>query len=539
MHTGYPELYKPMHQLMAHLTDSGLVLADVTETEVQTLVAVNDAWKEVPISDYALAPVETKFERTPVGLVNLGNTCYMNSFLQMLNLVAPFRQAVLSLDVDQTRTNRVLDEMQRLFVFLELTKRRAYNPRSFLKLLPPWFAQGQQQDASEFGKYLLDRLETAFKDCPGLHDVVQRTFGGVLLSQVACRGCKSVSASRQLFNDLSLNFRGSEGADRKKAVCIEELLTDFFAAESLTGNDQYHCDKCGGLQDAERVVSLESAPQHLLVTLQRFTFDREKMRPDKIRTPVRFGELLRIPVTSPKCEDHAKACLDDGDDDEDDEGEEVEEANVEGGTSLKMAEYELFGLVMHSGSSAQFGHYYAYGRESQRPRPYSHFLSDDGQNEEKQSGGATEQGHTQPEQQQQQREEGVEQRNDTRWFCFNDARVQVSRFEQFEDISSVFTLDVPYILAYRRRDGPDCIDRTGDIPAERREEVSRDDKALATERVARSKWSRNELGWASSGARYSSSTSRAAGIAVAGVPFGTPPPTCSDSGWQQSGHYGF
>lgn len=64
-----------------------------------------------------------------------------------------------------------LRELQRVFVFLLLSQRyphptptrflfsaadapgrRAYVPKQFLRVLPPWFTPGEQQDASEFGK---------------------------------------------------------------------------------------------------------------------------------------------------------------------------------------------------------------------------------------------------------------------------------------------------------------------------------------------------------------------------------------------------
>jgi ubiquitin carboxyl-terminal hydrolase 48 len=45
--------------------------------------------------------------------------------------------------------------------------------------------------------------------------------------------------------------------------------------EELVGDNQYRCDNCGGMCDADRQMRLRSLPPYLCLSLQRFTFDMQ------------------------------------------------------------------------------------------------------------------------------------------------------------------------------------------------------------------------------------------------------------------------
>ena len=68
-----------------------------------------------------------------VGLYNLGNICYMNSLMQQLFMIEPFRYGILSVPVgerlsDEARKDHTMYQLQRLFGHLEMSDRRDYNP---------------------------------------------------------------------------------------------------------------------------------------------------------------------------------------------------------------------------------------------------------------------------------------------------------------------------------------------------------------------------------------------------------------------------
>lgn len=96
---------------------------------------------------------------TPAGLANLGNTCYVNSALQVLFTNRLFRNSVLRLDdgVVQADGKGILKELRELFLSMSFGETTSISPRGFMKVLK--LQAGEQQDAQEFQKLLMQELE--------------------------------------------------------------------------------------------------------------------------------------------------------------------------------------------------------------------------------------------------------------------------------------------------------------------------------------------------------------------------------------------
>ncbi|KAI8462774.1 MAG: hypothetical protein J3K34DRAFT_372984 [Monoraphidium minutum] len=244
-----------------------------------------------------------------VGLINLGNTCFMNSVLQCLSHTPPLAQLFLSSGDAAPRRGAASGAPS---------------------ATPGHFHLGRQEDAHEYLRCLVDAMHEAWLKGVGLKQkpsqelatttFVHRIFGGRLRSQIKCEGVDYESSTYDPFLDLSLEIN--------QASTLQRALQHFTAAEVLDGDNRYRCPKNGKLVRAKKRITIEEAPNVLAVHLKRFDFFGRGAR--GLSKRVEFGTELDLgPFMSgwPVC----------------------------GGQ-----QYDLYGVLVHHGHSLHSGHYVCY-----------------------------------------------------------------------------------------------------------------------------------------------------------------------------------
>ncbi|NXV64168.1 UBP28 hydrolase, partial [Molothrus ater] len=232
----------------------------------------------------------------PVGMKNIGNTCWFSAVIQSLFQLPDFRRLVLGYSLPQNvleschshtgkRNIAFMQELQCLFALMLGTWRKFVDPSAALDLLRDVFrsAEQPQQDVSEFTHKLLDWLEDAFQ----------------LTVNVTSLGDKSENPMVQLFYGTFLTEGVHEGNSFSKI--------ETFGQYPLQVNGYRNLNEClegamveGEMDEATASQSVKygqerwftKLPPVLTFELSRFEFNQSLGQPEKIHTKLEFPQTI-------------------------------------------------------------------------------------------------------------------------------------------------------------------------------------------------------------------------------------------------------
>ncbi|XP_044402230.1 uncharacterized protein [Triticum aestivum] len=200
-------------------------------------------------------------------------------------------------------------------------------PRKFVKRLKSIFRdfeQGQHQDAHEFLRCLLDKLDEVTvaprSESEEPSSIVKEFFGGQLKSQLNCPKCNHCSDRLESFLDLNLEVNQMD--------TIMDSLSSYTKIEVV---EDFICDGCKSRVNMEKHLKVEQAPEVLVIQLKRFQnlgSDISKIHDMvKYQLELDLNPFMSSPDDKPQC-------------------------------------YDLYGVVEHWGNTAK-GHYVCYIRSSE------------------------------------------------------------------------------------------------------------------------------------------------------------------------------
>lgn len=278
----------------------------------------------------------------PVGLKNLGATCYLNSLLQYLFFNQDFRDHLLNASSE----SKVVAALQRVFALLAEGEQHTVDPSDFVTSAR--LDAVEQQDATEFSALLLDWLQ---RELGSGGDFIPALFEGEFSQLITSMDDPAHSSERkEKFTELRARLspevqapknkkRSTGGRPKAPVVQLEELLQETaFPDEVLDGSNQWLCPQNDKKVDARKTTRLSKLPPYLHVVIERYHYDRRTSERKRLGHTVSFPCSLELSLGG---------------------------APLSG--SAPSVPYECVGFLEHVSDSAHSGHYRATLRQDRWP----------------------------------------------------------------------------------------------------------------------------------------------------------------------------
>ena len=297
-----------------------------------------------------------------IGLENLGCTWYMNSVLQQLYMIVPFRMAIQSVKNQRENDTKEFDTLYHtklLFASLSNAGTTYHNPEHFFKTIKDIDGSDlnplEQRDADEFLARFFDIIEPQIKNTKE-EKKIGNIFHGSFANQNICIDWPHKSEIIENFTTISLQVKNKHS--------LEESLDSFIESEILQGDNAYYCDKWEKKVSCRRRTWIKKLPNIMVIALKRFEINYETMQHSKINDRVSFPIEIKMDKYTDKQLEKTDLL------------KQMEEMNwsYEDLTEDKKRiydfeypeeyyNYNLRGIVVHMGE-ANSGHYFSYIKDT-------------------------------------------------------------------------------------------------------------------------------------------------------------------------------
>lgn len=207
------------------------------------------------------------------GFNNMGNTCYMNSALQIIVNSTVLTKVMLSNNFKSQKLNIYKKFLQ------DYKNGNSYSPKDVKDMVggkDSKFLDYNQHDSHEFLINLMELLEDEFKkeyevnnieilNIP-LNNLMSTIFDTTVSSIIYSEETKEKSKTKIGERILSVPIPQTEN------VTLNDCLDYYTQIEKLTGDSKWRSEKNKKLVDAYKRLQLKSLPKYLLIQLKRFSF---------------------------------------------------------------------------------------------------------------------------------------------------------------------------------------------------------------------------------------------------------------------------
>ncbi|KAA6388749.1 MAG: putative ubiquitin carboxyl-terminal hydrolase 34 [Streblomastix strix] len=350
--------------------------------------------QKVSTIGYQTMPAEKRRKLGHVGMINLTSTCYLNSVIQQLYEIYPFRYQILAFasylqkrknhhsndKPKQSKTSeqevnanrKAFEELAVLFGQMQETLKPAVSPAQFCKEFKDIDNQPInvtiQEDAQEFLLRLLNRIDEHCEH-EQIPQFVQKHL--LILSQqkIKCEhGHVSKKPEKHFMIPIPVQNHSS----------LIEVLHKSLEGSKLEGSNQYKCWQCNKSVNAQKSSLYTHLPDTIIFNLERFKMDNYNNKV-KINSKFEFpiDEELDMGLIMKKRskkeinlnekQDNSSSFLSTSSlQSQQQSSSSSSSSSSPYSSTLNNNKYKLTGVVIHDGNG-QVGHYYSFIRLNTPP----------------------------------------------------------------------------------------------------------------------------------------------------------------------------
>jgi ubiquitin C-terminal hydrolase len=198
------------------------------------------------------------------GFNNLGNTCYLNSGLQMLiqNI------DLCNIIIKYSNQSLILNKLAKIIIEYHNGHSGSISPNDIKQIIQERqliFNGFGQQDASEFIICLLNLIDEEIKKINLNSNEIDNLFGINMNVRIKCKynTCLQIFNSKEKNNFLILDIND-------ECKTLDDLYRTFKSSDLLIDDNQYFCENCKMKRIASKRYQVINWPNNLIIILKRF-----------------------------------------------------------------------------------------------------------------------------------------------------------------------------------------------------------------------------------------------------------------------------